>query len=241
MSVVVPRPGLRAADFGPVVVLLDAERGSFLALSGPTAHCWRVLVSCAGNIAVARQKLGLDQADLLSPMLDTLHKLNLLGASRIPAAWPDLCDGPVPPSTPSLGTDEAELALGRHDPIPLQRQVAVSGLLLGLACAARVFRLGHLLRAIRLVHRLRSARPATPAEASRVIAAVRMAGLWLPVRTACLENSLATALLLACHGRGVRWCLGVAIDPLRFHAWVETPQGPASETCQLDRFATLVH
>jgi hypothetical protein len=73
-------------------------------------------------------------------------------------------------------------------------------LLVGLACAVRVFRLGHLLRAIRLVHRLRSARPATPAEASDVIAAARAAGLWLPIRTACLENSLATTLLLACHG-----------------------------------------
>lgn len=241
MSVVVPRPGLRAADFGPVVVLLDAERGSFLALSGPTAHCWRVLVGCAGDIAVARQKLVPDHSDLLGLMLDTLHKLRLLGASRTPAAWTDLCGGLVPPTTTSLGTDEAEIALGRNDPLPLRRQVAVSGLLLGLACAVRVFRLGHLLRAIRLVHRLRSARPATPAEAGQIIAAVRAAGLWLPVRTACLENSLATALLLACHGRRVRWCLGVAIDPLRSHAWVETPQGPASETCQLDRFATLVH
>lgn len=240
MSFVVPRPRLRAADFGPIVVLLDAKRGSFLALPGPTAHCWRMLVCCAGDVAVARQKLVPDQADLLGPMLDELHKLDLLGAGRTPAAWPDLCDGPVPSTTPSLGTDEAEIAFCRNDPLPLRHQVAVSGLLLGLACAVRVLRLGHVLRAIRLVHSLRRTRPATPAEAGQVVAAVRAAGLWLPVRTACLESSLAAALLLACQGLGARWCLGVAIDPLRSHAWVETALGSAGETCQLDRFAVLV-
>jgi hypothetical protein len=240
MSFVVPRSGLRAADFGPVVVLLDTEHGSFLALPGPTADCWRALVGCAGDVAAAQQKLVPERADLLGSMLEELRHLRLLGASRMPAAWPDLCGGIISSTTASLGTDEAEIALDRSDPVPLRRRVAVSGLLLGLACAVRVLRLSHLLRAIRGVHRLRSARPATPAEANQVVAAVRAAGRWLPIRTACLENSLAAALFLAFQGRRVRWCLGVAIDPLRSHAWVETTLGPVGETCQLDRFAVLM-
>ncbi|WP_459250002.1 lasso peptide biosynthesis B2 protein [Streptomyces youssoufiensis] len=51
-----------------------------------------------------------------------------------------------------------------------------------------------------------------------------------PARTACLEESAATVLLLAARRLSVTWCHGVAPDPVRLHAWVETDDGvPVAE------------
>ncbi|WP_221522121.1 lasso peptide biosynthesis B2 protein [Kitasatospora kifunensis] len=73
-------------------------------------------------------------------------------------------------------------------------------------------------------------RPASPGEATAAVLAVRRAGWHSPVRTACLEESAAAVLLLASRRLSVTWCHGVASDPVRLHAWVQTEDGtPAAE------------
>ncbi|WP_086822803.1 lasso peptide biosynthesis B2 protein [Streptomyces sp. NRRL B-24572] len=68
-------------------------------------------------------------------------------------------------------------------------------------------------------------RPATPEQARSAVLAVRR-GAWLsPGRTACLEESAAAVLLLAARRLSVTWCHGVAPDPVRLHAWVQTEDG----------------
>ncbi|MFF3258714.1 lasso peptide biosynthesis B2 protein [Streptomyces sp. NPDC002932] len=52
--------------------------------------------------------------------------------------------------------------------------------------------------------------------------AVRAAAWWSPGRTACLEESAAVVVLLAARRLQVTWCHGVAADPVRLHAWVQT-------------------
>ncbi|MFG2576356.1 lasso peptide biosynthesis B2 protein [Streptomyces sp. NPDC048481] len=69
--------------------------------------------------------------------------------------------------------------------------------------------------------RRRCGREATPHEAAAALAAVRTAAAYYPGRAACLEESLATLAVLALRGRRAVWCIGVADDPFRFHAWVE--------------------
>jgi hypothetical protein len=59
------------------------------------------------------------------------------------------------------------------------------------------------------------------------------------MRTACLENSVTAALLLAFHGRQVTWRLGAATDPLRSHAWVENEQGISGEGAEVKQFIPL--
>lgn len=71
----------------------------------------------------------------------------------------------------------------------------------------------------------RTVRPATLQEATRAVTAVRRAGWYSPGRTACLEESVAAVVLLASWRLGVRWCHGVASDPIRLHAWVQTMNG----------------
>jgi hypothetical protein len=103
---------------------------------------------------------------------------------------------------------------------------------------------GHRKRAMaRLIALLRRAmarttRPATNAEA---VHAVRQAGLFLPGRLACLEESVAVVLMLAASRRRVTWCHGVAADPVRLHAWVETSHGePVAEPPSTLRYTTLL-
>ncbi|MDA8371978.1 MAG: lasso peptide biosynthesis B2 protein [Nocardiopsaceae bacterium] len=68
----------------------------------------------------------------------------------------------------------------------------------------------------------------TPAEDARTHAAVnavrRMSAL-LPARWACLEQSVAVAVLLALVGRRAEWRHGVATDPVRLHAWITDSSG----------------
>ncbi|MFI5530614.1 lasso peptide biosynthesis B2 protein [Kitasatospora sp. NPDC051853] len=73
-------------------------------------------------------------------------------------------------------------------------------------------------------------RPANPDQAKAAVLAVRSAGWCSPARTACLEVSAATVLLLAARRLSVTWCHGIAADPVRLHAWVQTEDGvPVAE------------
>jgi hypothetical protein len=86
-------------------------------------------------------------------------------------------------------------------------------------------------------------RHATPSQTGSAVLAVRHAGWYGPGRTACLEESIAAVLLLAARRRAVWWCHGIASDPIRLHAWVQTMDGadvgePAS-TCAYTPVLTI--
>ncbi|MFC9950234.1 lasso peptide biosynthesis B2 protein [Streptomyces prasinus] len=96
--------------------------------------------------------------------------------------------------------------------------------LLGLLVALLVIRLPFhvVLRLAGWTVRTWCWRDATPHQATASLSAVRRAAGLYPGRAACLEESLATLVVLALTGRRAHWCLGTAHDPHRFHAWVET-------------------
>lgn len=75
-----------------------------------------------------------------------------------------------------------------------------------------------------------TSQPASPAEASEAVLAVRRTAWHTPVRTACLEESASATFLLAARRLSVVWCHGIAADPVRLHAWVQTVDGgPVAE------------
>ncbi len=90
-------------------------------------------------------------------------------------------------------------------------------------------------RARRLGERLTRARP-VPADASaRIDSTVRMVDLAttrLPIRSACLSQSLALWYLLLAQGVRTEVCFGVRAGgaPLDAHAWVEHDGRPINET-----------
>lgn len=67
----------------------------------------------------------------------------------------------------------------------------------------------------------RTRREANFEEAQAAVAASHHAARWYPGRAACLEISLTAVIAAALRGCHLRWCLGTADDPRRFHAWVE--------------------
>lgn len=72
-------------------------------------------------------------------------------------------------------------------------------------------------------------------EAEVIWAAVRKSSLYFPGRTACLEFSLASTIFALVKRRSLTWCVGVAIDPIRAHAWIEVDRKPFREKEELER------
>jgi hypothetical protein len=124
------------------------------------------------------------------------------------------------------GRDVAGVPMALADdgePAPLRYRLAAKA---AFPLAVVLLRLPFRLTA-RLVERLNRARP----EASRPVAlviltAARQAGRRYPGRMACLELSLTATLTAAFVGRRVNWCLGFAVDPYTFHAWIELAGEP---------------
>ncbi|MBZ6173360.1 lasso peptide biosynthesis B2 protein [Streptomyces olivaceus] len=71
--------------------------------------------------------------------------------------------------------------------------------------------------------------PATVSQARYAVLAVRWAARLLPMRWACLEDSTAAAFLLSTARRRAEWRHGVALDPVRLHAWIVGPNGEPVE------------
>jgi hypothetical protein len=70
-------------------------------------------------------------------------------------------------------------------------------------------------------------------EADLVWEAVRQQSFFFSGRVACLELSLAFVLFALTKGLSASWCVGVASEPFRAHAWVELSGKPFREA---DRF-----
>jgi hypothetical protein len=58
-------------------------------------------------------------------------------------------------------------------------------------------------------------------EAHIAWSAVRQQSFFFSGRVACIELSLAFVLFALTKGLSVTWCVGVATEPFRAHAWVE--------------------
>ncbi|MEU3352832.1 lasso peptide biosynthesis B2 protein [Streptomyces sp. NPDC037389] len=57
---------------------------------------------------------------------------------------------------------------------------------------------------------------------------------------ACLQRSVATALLCRTRGTWPDWCTGVRTAPFRAHAWVEAEGRPVGEPFPADYYRTLI-
>ncbi len=72
-------------------------------------------------------------------------------------------------------------------------------------------------------------RAAEAPQAKAALDAVRWAAQFVPVRFACLEESVAASVALALSGRSADWRHGIACDPVRMHAWIEVDGRPVGE------------
>lgn len=77
-------------------------------------------------------------------------------------------------------------------------------------------------------------------EANIVWAAVCYPNSLFLGRLACLESSLAFVLLALAKGLSATWCVGVATQPFRAHAWVEISGEPFRESKLKQDFRKLI-
>ncbi|MFF2374768.1 lasso peptide biosynthesis B2 protein [Streptomyces xiamenensis] len=204
-------PHTRAVDFGHVLVLVNYATGRVQCLPPAAAARWRAAARTGDLTALGtvltHQLLGLG---VLTPTDRAVPWAAPVTAAAARASW---------------GGAEHPAGMVRPPRVPLRSSVRAGT---ALARVTAVSRRPHgMERVITLLSRAtrRARRPATGQEAEAIIRAVRRAGWYSPARTACLEESAAAVLLLAARGRRVLWCHGVAPDPVRLHAWVQTVDG----------------
>jgi hypothetical protein len=142
---------------------------------------------------------------------------------------------------PSWGTQEsvAELPLIGYAPgrwgLPALAAVLVVLLARDLGSARRGFA-----RLYRLTRLGRALEPATDQEALFAVRAVRRAARLVPARVACLEESVAVSVLLAVMGKRVSWRHGIAVDPVRLHAWIADRAGkPVEEPANTAQYTVI--
>ncbi|MFF4602106.1 lasso peptide biosynthesis B2 protein [Streptomyces sp. NPDC001339] len=127
---------------------------------------------------------------------------------------------------PSWGTVEQPAALSPLPCTPWRWRVGAVPAVLVTTTAWTVGRRRHRFwRLVRLACFGRALRPATAYQARYAVCAVRWATRRMPMRWACMEESTSAALLLAFAGRRAEWRHGVAVDPVRLHAWIADPEG----------------
>ncbi|MEU3076028.1 lasso peptide biosynthesis B2 protein [Streptomyces laurentii] len=211
-------PQVRAADFGHVLVLVDYRTGHVQGLLPAAAERFR---------EAARTGRPAPLPDILAAQL---LDAGLLAPAPVARPWKVIEAATAPPS---WGGTEHPAGTTRPAPVPQRALLSAAG---ALAAVAAVKTAGNsrttMLRVLRAVHRAASTcrRPATLEQATAAVLAVRAAGRHSPGRAACLEESAAAVLLLAARRLAVTWCHGIAADPVRLHAWMQTMDGtPVAE------------
>ncbi|GAA3834055.1 lasso peptide biosynthesis B2 protein [Sphaerisporangium flaviroseum] len=133
---------------------------------------------------------------------------------------------------------ERTVGIPMVDAAPLESKAtlpskAVAIVCLTLACALLLLRFERVCRMVGRARIRQIGKPVTAEQAARIVATVHRVARHYPGRAACLEISLAAVVWAALSFRRLDWCLGVAVDPYRFHAWVEVdgkPIEPADDT-----------
>ncbi|WP_031160221.1 lasso peptide biosynthesis B2 protein [Streptomyces durhamensis] len=128
------------------------------------------------------------------------------------------------------------VALSRRDRLPPHRRVVP---LLAVAVARILGRLSPSKLRTVLEFARRRAAPATADQAAAARAAVVSVSLRCAGQ-ACLQRSVATALLCRARGTWPTWCTGVRTNPFAAHAWVEAEGLPVGEPHPAGHFRPLL-
>jgi hypothetical protein len=226
-----------ACDLGDdtATVLVNYRSGGVHTLIGPSARWWAELAA-TGDLFRTTTLTAADTARLVGQ----LRAAGLLIGSPEPRPWAAPVAGQ--PWRLSFGTQE--LQAGRTALPPVAPHV-LSSAAVAVAVTLAARHLGAQRSSMARVLRLlawalgRCRRPATAEQAAQAVHAIRRVGALLPGRVACLEESAAAVMLLAASRLRVDWCHGVAADPIRLHAWVETDHGPVAEPASTARYTPI--
>jgi hypothetical protein len=226
-----------ACDLGrdTATVLVHYRSGGVHTLIGPSARFWAELAA-TGDLSRTTMLTAPDTERLVSQ----LRAAGLLICSPEPRPWAAPVAGQ--PWRLSFGTEELQAGRTPLPPVPLRvlsrAAVAVTVTLAARHLGSPRSSMARLLRLLTWAHG-RCRRPATAEQAAQAVHAIRRVGALVPGRVACLEESAAAVVLLAASRLRVHWCHGVAADPIRLHAWVETDHGPVAEPASTARYTPI--
>lgn len=219
---------VRACDLGPALVLVSYRTGAVQVLTGPSRHWW---------LQAARTGL----VDENAPVVKELLSAGMVESQDEPASsWP-LATGAL--WEPNWGTHELPMGFSPTPGAPLfDHTLAAAGLLTVLTASVmgrREKRMSRLVSLVRAASK-RARHSVTPQRAEQMVHAVRRLGAFSPLRTACLEESVAATLALALTGRRVHWCHGVMADPILLHAWIAVDGEPIAEPASTRKCVVLL-
>lgn len=207
------------------VVILDVVSGRWIALNSTASDHWRawsVGKDLSYSVATVAARCPGVPRTLIQAGAESLRAeltaRGLIGA--VPARW--YCTPVVTAGIVMAETRSAEKITG------IRSRLRLTAALVCIALASLMVRRSFR-TAIWLVcsSRRRWCQTVPDAVAARrAVAAVSKASCFYPGRSACLELSLATVLLAAVRRRRLDWCIGSAINPYQFHAWVELQGKP---------------
>jgi Transglutaminase-like superfamily len=209
---------VRAVDYGHVTVLIDYRYGGVRCLLPPAGEYW-IRTAQTGH------------SEHLPPKLaSSLLEAGLLHPSTEPAPWHEPLTANAPRT--SWGSIEHAAGIERPPAVPEPAATLATNALNAVATAMAGDKSAAMRRVIGLVTSMIASDrvQATPAQAREAVLAVRRAAWYRRARTSCLETSAAAAILIASRRLSITWCHGVAPDPVRLHAWLQTPDGqPVAE------------
>lgn len=240
MSTTAPTTALRAASWMRTVVtphatvLLDYRTGAIALLTGAASRVWLAVLD-GPTVATATSD---DAVSTVAAITSNFGRRGWL--IHAPLAAPPAVRL-VEAAPASWGTQETRAQLDPPGPAPWRWRIAAFPVVLLVVLVRQLGRRDQrFARLLRLTHWGAHFSPAGDLQARHAVRAARLAGRVLPARFACLEESVAAAVLLAGAGLRARWCHGVAIDPLRLHAWLDNSDGqPIDEPCDTDRYTRI--
>jgi hypothetical protein len=148
----------------------------------------------------------------------------------------------LPEPSPTWGTVEQQAALAPVPAVPLRWRAGAAAAVFVTVAALTLGRRRHRFRRLtRLACSGRALRPATACQVRYAVCAARWAARWVPARWACMEESTSAAVLLVFARRRAEWRHGVAVDPVRLHAWIVAPDGNPVEEPPDTALYTVTH
>lgn len=230
-----PHPSVHAEhdDLGGLV-LLHRATGQWHSLN-PTAALWWAALADTGNTQVALDTVIAEHPDTppdelqqdLAHLIAELTARELLTHSR-PSRGTMTSNNterqPPHEQPPEAGLPMALPTAGISQVPPGYRVTASLAFLLALA----LLRLPYRITSRVIAGPTRRLPAATHEQGTAAVHAAHAVARGWPGRAACLELSLTAVLTAALRGRRLHWCFGFATDPRRFHAWVETADGPVT-------------
>ncbi|CCH32727.1 lasso peptide biosynthesis B2 protein [Actinosynnema sp. NPDC047251] len=203
-----------AAAASGATFLLDGRSGQWHVLNATATALWREL----GRLGDVEHVIGTAAAQYAQPTADVFRAdaRHVVGDMLARGLIAPGVGASRPPMT-SPERPEGILNAGWAQRAPSVREHA--GLLIALVLLRLPFHLTT--RLIELLLGRWCSRAATVAEAVSTVAAVDAAADRHFGRVACLERSLGAVVTAALSRQRMRWVIGAAEDPVRFHAWVE--------------------